>query len=62
MFKNIILKITICSLNIFHQELTIMDDDFGLDKTLGVQEVKLDGLPVDKEVRQAVQFGEVDIQ
>jgi hypothetical protein len=39
-----------------------MDDDFGLDKTLGVQEVELDDLPVDKEVRQAVQFGEVDIQ
>ncbi|CAB3987287.1 cytosolic phospholipase A2, partial [Paramuricea clavata] len=39
-------------------ELTIMDDDFGLDKTLGVQEVELDDLPVDKEVRQAVQFGE----
>ena len=36
-----------------------MDDDFGMDETLGVQEVELDDLPVDEEVKQLVQFGEV---
>ena len=36
-----------------------MDDDFGMDEKLGVQEVELDDLPVDEEVKQQVQFGEV---
>ena len=37
------------------------DDDFGLDGEIGVQEVELDDLPVDGEVRQQVQFGEVGV-
>ena len=37
----------------------MMDDDFGMDEELGVQEVELDDLPVDEGVKRQVQFGEV---
>lgn len=53
----------VISLNAFDNfcklELTMMDDDFGLDEKIGVQEVELDDLPVDEHVRKSVTFNEV---